>query len=970
MTIASGSESQVNSTTTGDQTAPQVMATPDGGYVVVWQTPSAWALQRFAADGSKIGDEVDLPAPVIVPENNLTTEGPISFDVNVLPDGRLVYAYGVAYSLFGDYYKSTITTGTLNADGSAARTESNFTHRDPLDVVKLAVAPDGNVLLLTGTFVRLLDSDTGAIRSSARISDAPLSSDSAHKNATSLWSVMVAPDGSFLTYWYRDAVGVQTRYVNPDGSLEPIFDTPIPKGAAVVHGRGELHFAWIEEDENGNPNVAVGSTDGASFEGWWTGGVGTDPSDVNLWQLADGRLLVTWTASSSGDGDGNGVMGQLVADGVPIGDAFVINSGAAGDQSDVSIAALGDGRFVATWQTPDSDGSGISSRMFDPKSLTGTDEPDLLIGGAFGDTIVAGDGGDTLDGEGGNDSIDAGAGDDVIYGSEGDDTVDGGDGEDAYYVGGTAADWMFGRDGDGNILVQWVHDPSYGIKTLINVETFRFGDDSELSFLDGLLARPDLVASIEDTATTVSIASLLANDFDAGGLGLSFVSAQGAQHGSLSVANGNITFTPTANYNGPATFTYTVKNTAGVESTGTVTINIAAVNDNPAAVSDAIVGYQSVPRVYAAAELLGNDTDIDGDTLAITAVSNATHGIVVLNSNGTVTFTPDANFSGAGASFRYTVSDGHGGTATGTANVFVEAPNRAPVANDDSYSTTGPVFSISEAALLANDTDADGDVLMLAKPPGQFSMVTFSKVVGGTAHYIDGNVHFFATSGFTGVASFTYQATDGIATSNEATVRINVSPLVTIPLEPPGPFEPPVIPLLPVSGTSQSDLIERTSHAEDIRGRGGHDTIKAAGGDDRLRGESGNDKLYGGSGRDTLVGGNGKDSLSGGSYADAFVFNLKPSTSNVDTISDFKHNTDVIQLENSVFKTIGPTLEAGEFFAKRGATKAHDADDRIVYDKSTGKLYYDDDGKGGHAAVHFATLSNKPTLDHGDFAIV
>ncbi|HYD06803.1 MAG TPA: calcium-binding protein, partial [Reyranella sp.] len=92
--------------------------------------------------------------------------------------------------------------------------------------------------------------------------------------------------------------------------------------------------------------------------------------------------------------------------------------------------------------------------------------------------------------------------------------------------------------------------------------------------------------------------------------------------------------------------------------------------------------------------------------------------------------------------------------------------------------------------------------------------------------------------------------------------------------------------------------------------------------------------------------------------------------SNVDTISDFKHDTDVIQLENSVFKTIGPTLEAGEFFAKRGATKAHDADDRIVYDKSTGKLYYDDDGKGGHAAVHFATLSNKPTLDHGDFAIV
>ena len=63
-------------------------------------------------------------------------------------------------------------------------------------------------------------------------------------------------------------------------------------------------------------------------------------------------------------------------------------------------------------------------------------------------------------------------------------------------------------------------------------------------------------------------------------------------------------------------------------------------------------------------------------------------------------------------------------------------------------------------------------------------------------------------------------------------------------------------------------------------------------------------------------------------------------------------------------------LSKGEFYARAGATKAHDGNDRIIYDKGTGKLFFDEDGSGGHAAVHFATLSNKPTLAHGDFMIV
>jgi Ca2+-binding RTX toxin-like protein len=92
-------------------------------------------------------------------------------------------------------------------------------------------------------------------------------------------------------------------------------------------------------------------------------------------------------------------------------------------------------------------------------------------------------------------------------------------------------------------------------------------------------------------------------------------------------------------------------------------------------------------------------------------------------------------------------------------------------------------------------------------------------------------------------------------------------------------------------------------------------------------------------------------------------------SANTDKIADFKHNTDKIALEDWVFWSIGPKLEKAQFYAKAGATKAHDADDRIVYNKTNGNLYYDADGKGGVAPVLFATLSSKPTLDHGDFII-
>lgn len=112
------------------------------------------------------------------------------------------------------------------------------------------------------------------------------------------------------------------------------------------------------------------------------------------------------------------------------------------------------------------------------------------------------------------------------------------------------------------------------------------------------------------------------------------------------------------------------------------------------------------------------------------------------------------------------------------------------------------------------------------------------------------------------------------------------------------------------------------------------------------------------------------DLLAGVTDGNISVGDDKLGSKNADTIADFKHDTDVIALDDALFTAIGISLDKGEFYAKAGASKAHDADDHIIYSKSNGRLYYDADGKDGLAAQHFATLSTHPSLDRGDFAIV
>ena len=100
---------------------------------------------------------------------------------------------------------------------------------------------------------------------------------------------------------------------------------------------------------------------------------------------------------------------------------------------------------------------------------------------------------------------------------------------------------------------------------------------------------------------------------------------------------------------GAADFTYIVNDgTADATSAATVTVNVGAVNDAPVAVADTLDATEDTPETYTAAQLVGNDTDVENSELSLSSVTSGSNGTAVLNADGTVTFTPNADYARGG----------------------------------------------------------------------------------------------------------------------------------------------------------------------------------------------------------------------------------------------------------------------------------------------------------------------------------
>ncbi|WP_180932560.1 tandem-95 repeat protein, partial [Vibrio parahaemolyticus] len=231
-------------------------------------------------------------------------------------------------------------------------------------------------------------------------------------------------------------------------------------------------------------------------------------------------------------------------------------------------------------------------------------------------------------------------------------------------------------------------------------------------------------------------------------------SVSGNSNVLVSIENGIATISPTADWNGSETLTFTATDPSGESVSQTVDFTVAPVVDIKA---DSTNVVEDTPTII---NVLGNDTfEGDGKVVSLDANNGPVNGSVSVNPDGSVTYTPNDNYHGID-SFTYIVTSG-GVSESTTVNVDVTPENDAPVAKDDTAITDEDTPVTID--VLPNDTDVDGDKLSIesASVPKE----------QGTVEVVNGKLVFTPTENFNGDAEITYTVTDG-ALTDQATVKV------------------------------------------------------------------------------------------------------------------------------------------------------------------------------------------------------
>ena len=267
------------------------------------------------------------------------------------------------------------------------------------------------------------------------------------------------------------------------------------------------------------------------------------------------------------------------------------------------------------------------------------------------------------------------------------------------------------------------------------------------------------VTTNEDAAVDIP---LIGSDAD--GDALSFAVTGGPAHGAVVCVGASCTYTPAANFHGIDTFTYTVTDPGGLSDTATVTITVRAVNDAPVALDDTATTPEDTAVAVA---VLGNDSDVDGDSLTVVAVGAPSAGSAMIV-GGNVVYTPAANFHGTD-SFTYTVMDPGGLTAAATVTITVTPVNDGPVASD--ITVTAAEDTALDITLAGGDLD--GDALSFAVTDGP---------AHGTLTCDGASCTYSPAPNFNGTDTVTFTVTDPGGLSDAATVTITVSPVNDAPV--------------------------------------------------------------------------------------------------------------------------------------------------------------------------------------------
>ncbi|MGE5518197.1 MAG: tandem-95 repeat protein [Bacteroidota bacterium] len=720
---------------------------------------------------------------------------------------------------------------------------------------------------------------------------------------------------------------------------------------------------------------------------------------ANVHDFSVGNLSSGATSSTTGTGNADHVAVDNLNNSINLqggDDTLVVgnqNGGATinmGDGNDLvqvtnaSAAILlgeGDNKLVLSSQNSSAAvtaGSGNDSAQISGNASAsinlGDGNNQLSVGGNLngGANVTTGSGADYINVTGyDNAAISTGAGNDVIKIGQGvqGGLLDAGSGNDVVTVGGYVSSTINGGDGVDTVVLNgytqqmWASNTNQIQSYITNFENVVVsdghggyvavkGDTSALATADTSSTYTYTVkvdAGLNDTDGSETLSSATLDHIPAGasvmvgGVALS-ANADGTYTVPLN-ASGDATVTVTSNHaldlSGVTTSVTATEANGGATATTTVTGEASAAGQTTA--TDTIATAEDHSVTLKAATLLANDTDVEGDTLTITGVGNASHGTVSLDANGNVVFTPDANYHGT-ATFQYTVSDGHGGTDTATVTLQVTSENDAPVVSMVTGGT-GAESTTSAATQVAGKivaSDVDGDTL------------SYSVVPDGASHNgslaVDGNGNFTFTAkdaNWNGSDSFTVQVSDGHGGTVNQTVNITVTPTgdasVTVDLG-----------ATTVGTNTDQDHDDLAGHANNtslfqlndtLYGTSGSDTLSGQlTGHDTLYGAAGNDKLTGADGDDLIYGGSGNDVIKGNSWDGAVDDDTLYGGSGNDTISGgYGHDTLYGGTGNDVISDSSPDFATTAVGGAGNDTITTGDSDDVIYgdDVSSGNVYVD-----------------------------
>jgi VCBS repeat-containing protein len=423
---------------------------------------------------------------------------------------------------------------------------------------------------------------------------------------------------------------------------------------------------------------------------------------------------------------------------------------------------------------------------------------------------------------------------------------------------------------------------------------------------DAPVAQGGSASGNEDTPISGQV---VATDVDNSADQLSYNVVSGPTHGTLALnAHGSFTYTPNANFNGSDSFSYKGYDGSLYSNIAAVQLTVNPVNDAPVAQDGSASGDEDMP---ISGQVVATDVDNSADQLSYSVVSGPGHGTLTLNSQGSFTYTPNANFNGSD-SFRYKAYDGSLYSNIAAISLTLNPVNDAPVAGWN-YAGCQKNSSISADAadgVLAHTSDPDlTDVLtvsavkLLGASTSAAVSVGHPAVVQGTYGKLtmnaDGSYGYVANTSPGALPAqmvpqdiFTYTVNDGHGGTTAANLTVTVY------------------------GPGSAYLQASAS------------ILNGGNGQSALDGGDFSHTLIGGDGPDWLLAGRGNDTLTGGKGPDTFVFGPQIGK---DVITDFDSKNDVIQFNHALFANYAAAIVSESFDGHNTSfTANHDVNQTVT----------------------------------------